>query len=121
MGLLRTFCLISVVVSLIIGAVAYVDGTPIGALVPLCFGAVALVVVLPLPAYERARRGRVMAACLFYTAAAALSFIIANVLDTSTVNLLLSVPPLSGAVLSAWALKTRHRRRVAGFSNYYDA
>lgn len=121
MGLLRAFCLISVIMAVVIGGSAYVSSVPIFALAPLCFGVLALIVVLPFPAYERVGRSRVMVACIFYTAATALSCGIANVRDPSDVTLLMSLPPLTGAMLSAWAFKTRSRRRRIGFSNYYDA
>jgi hypothetical protein len=33
---------------------------------------------------------------------------------------MLSIPPVTGFILSAWAIMTRKRSRRAGFSNYYD-
>lgn len=120
MGLLRIFGLISIVLSAIVGAVAYGQGTPVGALVPMAFGSAALAAILPFPAYERVRRGRVMAACLFYTAASVLSFAIANAIDPSIVTLTLGIPVSTGALLSIWSWRTRKRRRVVGFANYYN-
>jgi hypothetical protein len=121
MELLRGFCLISVVLAAIIGGSAYTNDVVIAALVPLCFGMLALLVILPFPAYERVARGRVLMACAFYTAATAISAGIAIVMYPSDAAYLLCLPPLFGAVLSYWALKTRKRRRRAGFSTYYDA
>lgn len=121
MELLRGSCLISVVLAAIVGASAYTSDVPIAALVPLCFGVMSLIVVLPFPAYERVRRSRVLVACVFYTAATAISAGIANVMNPSDATYLLCLPPVMGAVLSLWALKTRNRRRRIGFSNYYDA
>jgi len=120
MELLRGFCLISVVLAAVVGGLAYADDVAIASLVPLCFGVLALIVVLPFPAHDRVRRSRVSIACVFYTAATAVSAGIANVATPSEVTYLLCLPPLMGAVLSLWALKTRKRRRRIGFSNYYD-
>ncbi|VXC92808.1 hypothetical protein [Sphingomonas sp. 8AM] len=121
MELLRGCCLISVILTAIIGASAYAHDVAIAALVPLCFGVLALVVILPFAAYERVRRSRVLIACVFYTAATVITGGIANVFDRSEATYLLCLPPLIGVMLSFWALKTRNRRRRVGFSNYYDA
>ncbi len=121
MGLLRIFCLMAVAVAIVVSVSAYLSGLPAAALVPMCFGVLALLVVLPFPAYERVRRSRVMVACFFYTAATALSCGIAVAMAPTTPNLLLSIVPAIGVVLSLWARKTWTRRRKVGFSNYYDA
>lgn len=121
MELLRGFCLISVVLAAIVGGSAYANDVAIAALVPLCFGVLALIVILPFRAYEPVRRSRVLIACVFYTAATAISACVANVMYPSDTTYLLCLLPLIGAALSFWALKTRNRRRRAGFSNYYDA
>jgi hypothetical protein len=121
MSLLRTFCLISVVLAAIVGGSAYANDVPIAALVPLCFGLLALTVILPFPAYERTKRSRVLFACVFYTAANAISAGIANFIDPKDATYLLCLLPFIGAMLSFWALKTRNRRRRANFANYYDA
>ncbi|MEH3102655.1 MAG: hypothetical protein PGN12_01955 [Sphingomonas phyllosphaerae] len=110
----------SVAATIVVGVSAYINDLPIAALVPMCFGVLALIVVLPFPALERVRRSRVMVACIFYTAATALSCVIANMMELSVGNLLLSIAPLSGIVLSIWALRTWNRRRKIGFSDYYD-
>lgn len=121
MGLLRIFCLISVAVAIVVGVSAYINDLPIVALVPMCFGVLAMIVVLPFPALERVRRSRVKVACIFYTAATALSCVIANAMQLTVANLLLTIVPLSGIILSIWALKTWNRRRKVGFSDYYDS
>lgn len=121
MGLLRAFGLIAIVVTLVVSAAAYANGLPIAALAPMGFAVLALLLVLPFPAYERVRRSRVLIACLFYTAATAVSCGIANAIELNATNLLLSVAPASGLILSLWARRTWERRRRVGFSNYYDA
>lgn len=121
MGMLRGFCLISVILAAIVGGSAYARDVPVADLVPLCFGMLALTAILPFPAYERVRRSRVLVACVFFTAASAISAGIANVMDSSDATYLLCLLPLIGALLSFWAWKTRNRKRRVGFSNYYDA
>ena len=56
MGLLRAFGLIAIVVTLVVSAAAYANGLPIAALAPMGFAVLALLLVLPFPAYERPRQ-----------------------------------------------------------------
>lgn len=120
MGLLRSFCLVAVALAFIICVAWLVRGFPLWTLSPMSVGALVLSAILPLPAYDRERRTRVMAGCILFTIGSALSCVFAVMHDPIIASFGGLAAPFAGVVLSTWAYRTRKRRRLPGLANYYS-
>jgi len=100
MGRLRLCCCAIILMSLGLIVELYVSGTSVIAPVALAIGTVLLAAVAPFPAYDRPARKRVLAACLAYTAAAAVASAIALATGSSSYDALTIGLPVMGAVLA---------------------
>ena len=78
-----------------------------------------LAAATPFRAYDRRTRMRVFSACVAFTAAFALTSIIAMFSEPSGSNALSLPLPVIGALLAIWAYLTRNRRRMSGFGGYH--
>lgn len=120
MGHLRAVCILASMISVMIIALGRAQGLPVGAVAPMIVGLCALIAITPFRAHTRARRNRVTIACSIYTLGGVIFAALAIASHPTIMSLMTVVPPLMGLALSIWAYRIRGRRRVLGFSSYYQ-